>query len=318
MRQMQVHVLKLPDVLFSREVRCYLIRDDPITLIDTGPNTCEALKSLERGLARIHLRLEDIRRVVITHSHPDHCGLLNIIRQRSGASVLASKSIKPWIEDYRNQWNKETLKIMKLFEDYEVPRSYVAVVMMMVRQRRKLGCADRVNAGLEPGDTLRFANSELRIVSTPGHSYWCISLFEPTSRILFCGDLLIENMIAQPFMQPTPENPGEWPNQIDMIQESLKNIPLLDPALAYPGHGPPVSSIKTFSDRIVQTHLSKQTRILEILKLGSSRLFEINRLLNTFKTPPEQLVELFETLHHLTCLCRKGYVRKDGARFSLV
>ena len=49
--------LPLPHV---RSVNAWLLRGDPLTLIDTGPRADGALAALEDGLRREGLRVEDI------------------------------------------------------------------------------------------------------------------------------------------------------------------------------------------------------------------------------------------------------------------
>ena len=64
-------------------VNCYLIEDDPLTLVDTGPNSGKALDCLERELAAHGRRIEDLGRIVITHQHLDHLGLVDVLARRS-------------------------------------------------------------------------------------------------------------------------------------------------------------------------------------------------------------------------------------------
>jgi len=66
----------------------YLVEDDPLTLIDAGPNTGTALDALERGLHERGYRLEDLQRIVITHQHMDHIGLVQLVADRADAEVL--------------------------------------------------------------------------------------------------------------------------------------------------------------------------------------------------------------------------------------
>ena len=53
-------------------VNIWLLRGEPLTLIDTGPRSDEALTALEAGLRREGLRVEDIELVIPTHHHLDH------------------------------------------------------------------------------------------------------------------------------------------------------------------------------------------------------------------------------------------------------
>src|ERR1700751_1830212 len=70
-------------------VNVWLLRGDPLTLIDTGPRSDEALAALEAGLRRGGLRVEDIDLGIPTHHHLDPTGLLATIAARSGARVAA-------------------------------------------------------------------------------------------------------------------------------------------------------------------------------------------------------------------------------------
>ena len=95
-----VHLMAIPTPFMVGRVNCYLIDDDPLTLVDTGPNSGKALDCLERELAGHGRRIEDLERIVITHQHLDHMGLVDILARRSGAEVVALDLLAPVIEDF--------------------------------------------------------------------------------------------------------------------------------------------------------------------------------------------------------------------------
>src|SRR5690242_13285238 len=68
-------------------VNAWLLRGDPLTLVDTGPRSELALDALERGLRLRGLAIEDVELVIGTHHHHDHVGLAATIKQRSGARI---------------------------------------------------------------------------------------------------------------------------------------------------------------------------------------------------------------------------------------
>ena len=84
-----IHRLAVPTPFLVGRVNCYLIDDDPLTLVDTGPNSGKSLDELERALAEHGRTIEDLELIVITHQHMDHLGLLEILKRRSGAEVAA-------------------------------------------------------------------------------------------------------------------------------------------------------------------------------------------------------------------------------------
>ena len=83
-RDAGIHRLQIPTPFAVGRVNCYLLEDEPLTLVDTGPNSGKALDELERQLADLGQSLEDIELVVLTHQHIDHLGLVEIIADAIG------------------------------------------------------------------------------------------------------------------------------------------------------------------------------------------------------------------------------------------
>ena len=84
---MKILPLSIPTPFPVGPINIYLVREDPLTLIDTGPRTNEALEALRAQLRAAGLIISDIARVILTHTHEDHCGLARIIQEESGARV---------------------------------------------------------------------------------------------------------------------------------------------------------------------------------------------------------------------------------------
>src|SRR3712207_5959122 len=95
-----IHRLAIPTPFAVGRVNLYLIEDDPLTLVDAGPNSGTSLDELETQLRGLGRSIEDIERVVITHQHIDHIGLVRIVAARSGAEVVALDRLVGFVENY--------------------------------------------------------------------------------------------------------------------------------------------------------------------------------------------------------------------------
>ena len=99
-RAIQPESRSIPTPFAVGGVNCYLLDDDPLTLIDTGPNSGKALDDIERQLDALGHAIEDLELIVITHQHIDHLGLVDIVAERSGAKVSRDRRWSPSSRNY--------------------------------------------------------------------------------------------------------------------------------------------------------------------------------------------------------------------------
>src|SRR3954467_10824527 len=90
-----IHRLSIPTPFAVGRVNCWLIEDEPLTLVDCGPNSGLALDELETGLRERGHTIEDLERIMLTHQHFDHVGLLGVLARRSGAEVVTLDVLAP-------------------------------------------------------------------------------------------------------------------------------------------------------------------------------------------------------------------------------
>jgi glyoxylase-like metal-dependent hydrolase (beta-lactamase superfamily II) len=74
-----VHRIEVPTPFRVGPVNAYLIEDDPLTLVDSGPNSATSLDVLDRGLRATRHRIEDLELIVVTRQHMDHLGLVDAL-----------------------------------------------------------------------------------------------------------------------------------------------------------------------------------------------------------------------------------------------
>ena len=140
------HCLPIPTPFAVGRVNCYLIEDDPLTLVDTGPNSGKALDELERALAEHGRRVEDLGRIVITHQHIDHLGLVDILARRSGAEVCALDLLAPVIEHFSEEAERDDELAEALMLRHGIPRDVVSALRSVSRSFRAWGGSSRGRA----------------------------------------------------------------------------------------------------------------------------------------------------------------------------
>ena len=77
---------------------------------------------------------------------------------------------------------------------------------------------------------IKFGNTTLRVIATPGHSKGCVSLLHEESKSLFTGDTLFRESIGR-----TDLPGGDYPTIMRSILKQI--LPLGDEVVIYPGHG---------------------------------------------------------------------------------
>lgn len=184
---------------FGFESNVYLLSAAQNALVDTGTgmHTRDLLSSLEG-----EIRMEDIRYIILTHEHFDHCGGVKTLKEKSGALVCMHPDGAPVVE--------QGLEWSAGFFNARQPKTEVEVK-------------------LKESDVIELGDVSLYIIHTPGHSPGSICIYEPESRSLFSGD----TVFAHGDVGRTDFLGGD----AEALVHSLEKLARLDVTDLYPGHG---------------------------------------------------------------------------------
>jgi len=312
---MALHKITLPTPFPVGPVNVYLAEGDPLTLIDTGPRTGEAFDLLERELGARGYRYEDIGRIIITHTHPDHCGLVARIAERSGARV--------WTHPYNGEWfnaldaamMRRGLFMLHVFNEAGVPEETSAG---MTRNGARMGgmfTAVPVSDWLNEGDTLRMDNADWQVLHTPGHAGGHISFYQPDSRQMIAADHLIKHISSNPLME-APREYGE-PRDKSLVQyvESMQRVSQMDVAVAYSGHGEDITDHRGLIDQRLLFHEARMDHLLHLIGPGERTGYALMRELFPKLSDFEIFLGLSEVIGHLDILEERERIsveKRDG------
>src|ERR687887_2387417 len=138
-RDAGIHRLRIPTPFAVGRVNCYLSEDEPLTLVDTGPNSGKSLDELERQLSALGRSLEEIELVILTHQHIDHLGLVEIIASRSAAEVAAIDVVVPFVEHFGDDVELDDRFAAGLMVRHGIPEEIVIALRSVSRSFRAWG-----------------------------------------------------------------------------------------------------------------------------------------------------------------------------------
>ena len=149
-----IRLLRIPTPFQVGRVNTYLLEDDPLTLVDSGPNSGKALDELERQLDALGHRIEDLELVIVTHQHIDHLGLVDIVANRSGAEVAAIDLAVPFLENFGDDAERDDEEAAALMRRHGISGGGGQGTAPGDRQLPCLGIKIKVSRPLHDGELL--------------------------------------------------------------------------------------------------------------------------------------------------------------------
>ena len=180
---------------------CYLVRDEKTgqcALVDPGGFT-DGVKLVSET------EKDNLKYILLTHGHFDHILGVPHAKKITGALIAIGKDDAACLESREKN----------LMDTFEVDADLYPC---------------KADILLEDGDTVRIGESELKVMSAPGHSKGGVIFIDEDSRSIFSGDTLFYSTVGR-----TDTYGGD-----DLkLRETLKRIIALDgDYTVYPGHGP--------------------------------------------------------------------------------
>lgn len=182
---------------------CYVVSDETkeCVIIDCGAYYAEERKAITnyidaKGLKPKHL--------IATHGHLDHNFGNNTIFEAYGLKVeISYDDVSLYVHSDQQAESFYGLKL-----DFEMPEH---------------------GHLLKPDEIIKFGNSSLKVMYTPGHSRGSVSLYDAADNTIFTGDTLFHGSIGR-----TDFTGG---NMMQIIQSLRTLAQLPDETVVYAGHG---------------------------------------------------------------------------------
>ena len=316
-----IHCLPIPTPFAVGRVNLYLIEDEPLTLVDAGPNSGRSLDELESQLAALGHRVEDIGLILVTHQHIDHIGLVSIIARRSGADVACIDKLVPFVENYSEAMDFQDEFASKLMLRHGIAADVVQALQAVSVAFRAWGARADVTRELTDGGAVELRDRKLEVHFRPGHSPTDTVFYDPASRRLLAADHLLAHISSNPLITPPPGG-GERPQALVRYLESLGKTREMDVAEVLPGHGEPIQDHRKLIEGRFALHRRRAEKIHGLIAERSRTAHDLAQALWGNVAVTQAYLTLSEIIGHTDILMNEGRVREveDGGvvRFEAV
>lgn len=261
-----VHQVTLPLPWALDHIHCYALEDPGgWTIVDCGLGTPGTARRWATALAA--LGSPAVRRIVVTHYHPDHVGASRALQELTGAPELVQGAA---------DW--ELTKRAWISQDWGAFEAHLRR-HGMPEAEASLSAGDEGDIPVDPalptrlveeGDVLEIAGERFLVLALPGHADGHIVLLGERTGRMFGGDVLLHDI--------TP-NVGRWedtrPDPLGRYLETLARIGELSPALVYPGHKRLLEEPAVRAAEITAHHAVRLDVHVEALRLGAETPYQV-------------------------------------------
>lgn len=315
---MKIIPLSIPTPFYVGDVNVYLIKEEPLTLIDVGPKTKEASDALREKLRRDGIEFSDIKRIVLTHAHEDHCGLAKQVRDEAkNAEIL----VHNWETGHlfgrlaREEHHKLMLRA-------GVPETVFREMQDIYKDISLLtdALSDGEFSALQDEMELEFSTGILKVLHTPGHTPGSCSFVREANRTLICGDCVLKRITPNPIVSPDPFDNQKRFKSLAEYLVSLAKIRSYSPTLVYGGHGEPIHDFEEIFNRYVRAIDERQKKVISLVSKGGVTAFDAAQKLfpNAVDKDVHRFLAISEAIAHLDYAETEGKIAvefKDGIEF---
>jgi glyoxylase-like metal-dependent hydrolase (beta-lactamase superfamily II) len=306
-----IHRLAIPTPFAVGRVNVYLIEDQPLTLVDTGPNSGTSFDELQRGLAGLGHPLEDIGLIIVSHQHIDHLGLVSLVASHSGAEVAALDVAVPYLANFSSEAEADDNFARDVMLRNGIPADVVSALESVSRAFRAWGARVEVTRPLRDGEALALRDRTLHVHHRPGHSPTDTVFHDRDRRVLIAADHLIGHISSNPLITRPRDGSVGRPQALVQYLASLEATREMDVDLVLPGHGDPITDHRALIDQRFALHRRRADKIHRLLEEQPRSAYEIAQALWGNIAVTQAYLTLSEVLGHLDLLVNDGRVQEE-------
>ena len=168
-----------------------------------------------QSLQEMGIELEDIKRIILTHTHFDHVGCLSEIQKKVPGAELWVHTLEA---NALEQGDERTVYGMEVFREMCQMQYGLASGAFTFHVHRKL----------QGGENVAIGGTDWQVLHIPGHSMGGIALYQRSKKILIPGDVLYADYAIGRYDLHGANAPE--------LKKSLLKLSELDVDTLLPGH----------------------------------------------------------------------------------
>jgi len=306
-----VHWIRLPLPMKLDHVNCYALDDgDGWTLVDTGFDSRRA-RAIWTRLLRGPLAGKPVRRVLVTHHHPDHVGLAGWFQAEHGAELwitrtawlmarmltldVAARPVGETLAFWRSAGMDRDIYARRLTER---PFNFADVVAPLPLGFRRIRDGEKIRAGGRSWD-VRIGNGH-----APAHA----TLWSRDHDVVIGGDQLLPSIspnLGVYATEPEADPVAEWLESCEKLQAFAR-----PDQLVLPGHKLPFTGLALRLRQLIDNHHGALARLRRRLATPHTAVECFAVLFKREIGEGEYGLALVEAMAHPNHLYRQGQVTR--------
>lgn len=197
----------------------YVIEDpEGLVVVDSGWAMPDSRAALERALATLGHRLDDVAQFLVTHAHWDHYSQALALRESFGTRVRIGRGEQPSIEAFDRRVGLHPGRSSCSAGAARTSSPGEIAGKPVDRSERDVPHT-MPDAWLDDGQRLTLTERGLDVFATPGHTRGHIVLRDAGAGLLFAGDHILPHITPSIGLETEPE-----PKPLRSYLESLRLV----------------------------------------------------------------------------------------------
>jgi glyoxylase-like metal-dependent hydrolase (beta-lactamase superfamily II) len=296
--------MRLPMQL--NHINLWLLEDDSgWTAVDCGIKNDDTTQAWEMLFAG-PMRGLPIKRVIVTHMHPDHIGLAGWLVRRFGVDLWISRTeylmCRNLSADTGLEAPAEGLSFYRAagYPD-DLLESYKARFGGFGHGVYKLPNAFR---RICDGDEIEIGGRIWRIVSGNGHSPEHSCLWCPEENVFISGDQILPRISSNVSVHPTEPDANSLQDWLDSCAKLKAIVP--EDALVLPSHNEPFHGAGQRLQELIDMHETNMEKVHALCVEPKRAVDCFPALFRSRITQGNYMMATGESLAHLNCLSARG------------